>query len=255
MERARIAYRNARAEYERAQPLSDKQIITRKELEALKAAYEDARVAYEALSPQHTGKGVAVTAPMAGYVKNVTVKEGDYVTTGQPLMTLAQNRRLQLRADVSERYYDALKQITSAHFKTPYDDAVYALEQMHGRILSYGKASDDNTFYLPVTFEFDNTGNIIPGSFVETYLLTGERDGVISLPLSALTEEQGLYFVYLQESPGIYRKNEVTPGSDDGQRVEILSGLKAGDNVVIQGAYYVRLASASNAIPAHNHSH
>ena len=247
--------RKLRCQYERAKPLAEKQIVTRKDLENLKAAYEDARISYEALDPQHTRKGIAVTAPTGGYVKNVAVKEGDYVTTGQALMTLTQNRRLQLRADVSERYYGALKQITSAHFKTPYDDKVYALENLHGRILSYGKASDENAFYIPVLFEFDNTGDIVPGSYVETYLRGAERTGVISLPVSALTEEQGLYFVYLQEGKEVYRKQEVKTGAEDGLRVEILSGLKPGDRVVTQGAYHVKLASASNAIPAHNHSH
>ena len=254
-ERAYVAYQNAKAEYERAKPLAEKQIVTRKDLENLKAAYEDARISYEALDPHHTRKGVAVTASTGGYVKNVAVKEGDYVTTGQPLMTLTQNRRLQLRADVSERYYGALKQIASAHFKTPYDDTVYALENLHGRVLSYGKASDENAFYIPVLFEFDNTGDIVPGSFVETYLTGATRAGVITLPVSALTEEQGLYFVYLQEDKEVYRKQEVKTGAEDGLRVEILSGLKPGDRVVTQGAYHVKLASASNAIPAHNHSH
>ena len=242
VERAYVAYQNAKAEYERAKPLAEKQIVTRKDLENLKAAYEDARISYEALDPHHTRKGVAV-------------KEGDYVTTGQPLMTLTQNRRLQLRADVSERYYGALKQITSAHFNTPYDDTVYTLENLHGRVLSYGKASDENAFYIPVLFEFDNTGDIVPGSFVETYLTGATRTGVITLPVSALTEEQGLYFVYLQESKEVYRKQEVKTGAENGLRVEILSGLKPGDRVVTQGAYHVKLASASNTIPAHNHSH
>lgn len=255
VERAYVAYQNAKAEYERAKPLAEKQIVTRKELENLKAAYEDARISYEALDPHHTRKGVAVTASTGGYVKNVAVKEGDYVTTGQPLMTLTQNRRLQLRADVSERYYGALKQITSAHFNTPYDDTVYTLENLHGRVLSYGKASDENAFYIPVLFEFDNTGDIVPGSFVETYLTGATRTGVITLPVSALTEEQGLYFVYLQESKEVYRKQEVKTGAENGLRVEILSGLKPGDRVVTQGAYHVKLASASNTIPAHNHSH
>ena len=223
VERAYVAYQNAKAEYERAKPLAEKQIVTRKDLENLKAAYEDARISYEALDPHHTRKGVAVTASTGGYVKNVAVKEGDYVTTGQPLMTLT---RLQLRADVSERYYGALKQITSAHFNTPYDDTVYTLENLHGRVLSYGKASDENAFYIPVLFEFDNTGDIVPGSFVETYLTGATRTGVITLPVSALTEEQGLYFVYLQESKEVYRKQEVKTGAENGLRVEILSGLK-----------------------------
>ena len=255
VERAYVAYQNAKAEYDRARPLAEKQIVTRKELESLKAAYEDARINYEALKPQHTQQGVAVAAPKGGYVKSVAVKEGDYVATGQALMTLTQNRRLQLRADVSERYYGALPQITSARFKSPYDDAVYDLANLHGRLLSYGKASDDSSFHIPVWFELDNADGIVPGSFVEVYLLGAERTGVVSLPVSALTEEQGLYFVYLQEDKEVYRKQEVRTGANDGQRVEILSGLKAGDRVVTQGAIHVKLASASNAIPAHTHSH
>ena len=39
------------------------------------------------------------------------------------------------------------------------------------------------------------------------------------------------------------------------RRVQILSGIKAGDRVVTQGAYQVKLACASNAIPAHSHEH
>lgn len=255
VERAYITYQNARTEYERALPLAEKQIVSRKELERLKAAYEDARVNYEALAPQHTEKGVSVQAPITGYIKNIAVKEGDYVSTGQTLATVSQSRRLRLRADVSERYYQMLPHLTSACFKTPYDNKVYALEQLNGRLLSYGKTPDDSSYYLPVTFEFDNAGNIVPGSFVEVSLLGSKRSGVISLPVSALTEEQGAYFVYLQVDSEGYRKQEVKTGADNGLRVEILSGLKTGDRVVTQGAYHVRLAAASNAIPAHTHSH
>jgi len=51
---------------------------------------------------------------------------------------------------------------------------------------------------VPVTFEFDNKGEVIPGSFVEVFLLSSPMENVISLPRTALTEEQGGYFVYLQ---------------------------------------------------------
>lgn len=253
-ERAHIAYQKAKSEYERAKALAEKKIVAQKEVEALRAAYEEARLASEALSSRAAGKGTAVAAPISGFVKNVNVKEGDYVTVGQPLMTLTQNRRLRLRADVSERYYGALNRIVSAHFKTPYNDTVYALDDLKGRVLSYGKASDGATF-IPVTFEFDNTDGVVSGAFVEVYLLTEERNDVLSLPWSAITEEQGAYFVYLREGKDIYRKKEVKVGADNGRRVEITSGLSAGDYVVTQGAYHVKLASASSAIPAHTHSH
>lgn len=253
-ERARIAYQKAKSEYERAKVLAEKKIVAQKEVEALKAAYEEARLACEALSAREDGKGTTVVAPISGFVKGVNVKEGDYVTVGQPLMTLTQNRRLQLRADVSERHYSALSRIVSAHFRPSYTDNVYALEDLKGRVLSYGKASD-RAAYIPVTFEFDNADGVVSGAFAEVYLLSGERNDVLSLPWSAITEEQGAYFVYIREGKDVYRKQEVKVGADDGRRVEILSGLSVGDCVVTQGAYHVKLASASSAIPAHTHSH
>lgn len=75
------------------------------------------------------------------------------------------------------------------------------------------------------------------------------------LPRTALTEEQGLFFAYLQLDEEGYKKQEVTLGADNGKSVQVLSGIKAGDRVVTQGAYQVKLASASNAIPAHSHEH
>ena len=59
--------------------------------------------------------------------------------------------------------------------------------------------------------------------------------------------------MYLQIEDEIFRKQEVTPGQSDGTRVEILKGLKIGDKVVTKGTYQVKLATASTAIPGHNH--
>lgn len=203
----------------------------------------------------HSAIGQNITAPIAGYVKSILVNEGDYVTIGQPLVSVTQNRRLFLRAEVSEKYYPYLRTISSANFRTPYNNEVYELNELSGRLLSFGKTSGDNSFYVPVTFEFDNKGEVIPGSFVEVYLLSSQLENVISVPRTALTEEQGIFFVYLQLDEEGYKKQEVTLGADNGKSVQILTGIKPGDRVVTEGAYQVRLASASNAIPAHSHEH
>lgn len=253
--RAKIAYETAQKEYERMSDLVGDKIVSQKEFEQAKLAYENAKVAYEAVKGKHSAKGVAVTAPIQGFLKNILVKEGDYATVGQPLATIAQNNRLVLKADVSEKYYAQLPLIRSAYFKTPYDDQVYQLDQLNGRLLSYGRSSGSNSFYVPVLFEFDNKGAIIPGSFVEIYLLGKQLENVISVPMSALVEEQGSYWVYIRLDEDCYKKQLVTIGADNGKQVQILSGLKADDEVVTQGAYQIKLASASNAIPAHSHSH
>lgn len=255
VQKAKVAYEKAKEEYERAQKLVSSQIVSQKDFAGLREAYENARLTYEALKPSKSGKGVSVKSPISGFIKACLVKEGDYVTVGQPLMTVTQTRRLVLKAEVSERYYAQLSQVVSANFQTPYNNKVYSLENLGGKLLSFGKSSGDTSYYVPVTFEFDNRGDMVPGSFVEVYLLSGERSGVLSLPLSALTEEQGVYFVYLKLDEECYKKQEVKLGTSDGSRVEILSGIKDGDTVVTRGAIHVKLASASNAIPAHTHNH
>ena len=241
--------------YERMKALVKNQIVSDKEFSQAEQNYENARISYEALAKGDTKGGQAISSPISGYVKNILVKEGDYVTIGQPLVSVTQNRRLFLRAEVSGKYYPYLRTIGSANFKTPYDNKVYELKDLNGRLLSFGKSAGDNSFYVPVTFEFDNKGDIIPGSFVEAYLLSTRMENVISLPRTALTEEQGLFFVYLQLDEEGYKKQEVTLGADNGKSVQILTGVKAGDAVVTDGAYQVKLASASNAIPAHSHEH
>ena len=117
------------------------------------------------------------------------------------------------------------------------------------------KSAGAGSFYVPVTFSFDNKGDMIPGSFVEIYLLSKTMEDVIVLPEEALTEEQGLYFIYLQKCAESYKKQEVKIGASNGKEVQILEGLHAGDRVVVKGAYHVKLASASNALPAHSHEH
>ena len=230
VEKARVAYETARKEYERMEALLPDRIVSEKDFARAREAYENARISYEAVAKNQTAGGQVVTAPIGGYVKSLLVKEGDYVSVGQPVASITQNRRLFLRADVSEKYYQDLANIGSAHFRTPYDDTTYALDQLNGRLLSYGKASGTDGYYIPVTFEFDNRGGIVPGSF-------------------------GSFFVYRQLDEECYEKQLVTVGASDGERVQILSGIRAGDRIVTEGAYQVKLASASNAIPAHTHEH
>jgi RND family efflux transporter MFP subunit len=252
--KAKIAYETARQEYQRAGELVKDKIISAKEYEQAQLRFETARTAYEAQAPDMTASGVNVSSPMTGYLKSRWVAQGEYVSVGQPIATVSQNKRLQLRAEVSENNYKALRKISSAHFKPAYDNVMYKLSDLNGRLLSFGKAAGDQSFYIPVIFEFDNVGDLIPGSFAEVYLLSGVQENVISVPVSSLTEEQGLNFVYLQLDEEGYKKQEITVGHNNGERVEVLSGLQIGDQVVTRGVYQVKLAATSSIMPeAHSH--
>ena len=254
-QRARITYETAKSEYERAQKLIADKIITEKEYLAAKADFENAELAYKAVGGGNGSKGVAVKSPAGGYVKECLVKAGDYVEVGQPMMVVTQNRHLYLRAEVPERDYAAINQVSSAKFKTSYSDKVYDIKDLNGRLLSYGKTSGSSSSFITVTFEFDNASGLIPGAFAEVYLLTNDRSNVISVPVSALTEEQGVHFVYIREDEECYRKQEVRLGASDGQQTEITEGLKGGEVLVTEGAIHVKLASAGKSIPGHTHNH
>ena len=253
--KAKIAYETALKEYQRTEGLVKDQIISAKEFEQVKLRYETAKTIYDAQASNITASGVSVTSPISGYIKNRLVAQGEYVSVGQQIATVSQNKRLQLRAEVSENNFKMLKSISSANFELAYDNTVYKLSDLNGKLLSYGKTSGDQTFYIPVTFEFDNIGDIIPGAFTEVYLLSSPQSNVISVPVSSITEEQGLNFVYLQLDEEGYKKQEVMLGQNNGERVQILSGLKNGDNVVVTGVYQVKLAAISSVMPEGHAAH
>jgi RND family efflux transporter MFP subunit len=251
--RTRVLYEKAKSEYERAEELIKDRIISEKDFDRALSDYRTAKAAFDAIGGDRSEGGVSVYAPLSGYLKNLRVKEGDYVETGSPLATISQNSRLQLRVEIPEKYYGSLPLIRTACFRTPYDSRLYRLEDLNGRLLSYARSMDTGAFYIPVTFEFDNKGDVLPGGYVEAYLFTTPLANTLSVPLSSLIEEQGVYSVFLQEDEDCYRKQTVSLGADNGSDVQILSGIKAGDVVVTEAAYHLKLASASNALPAHHH--
>jgi RND family efflux transporter MFP subunit len=252
LQKARLAYETALAEYERAQRLVGDKIISAREFEQIRLRYETAKTTYEGQAQGMTERGASVSSPIKGYLKQVLVPNGAYVEVGQPVAVVTQTNRLHLRAKVSERDYGQLAKVSKAQFIPAYTDRLYRTDELNGKLLSYGRVADGA--FVPVTFEIDNVGDLIAGSYAEVYLLTQPESGVVSVPVSALTEEQGLYFVYVQVCAEEYEKRSVRIGRCNGERVEILHGLHHGESVVTQGAYHVKLASMSTAIP-HGHSH
>ncbi|MDE6176644.1 MAG: efflux RND transporter periplasmic adaptor subunit, partial [Paramuribaculum sp.] len=254
--RARIAYERARADFERAEKLKAEKLLTESEFNDAKAAFESARLAYEAVG-KSPASGITLTAPIAGYISEALVKEGDFVEVGQPLLSLTRSRHLYLRAEVAEKDFDRVRRVVSARFRTSYSDSVYDLKTRGGRLLSLGRMAGSTSSFIPLTFEFDNCPGVIPGSFADIWLVTAETRNAIAVLNSALTEEQGVCYVYLRnpDDDDCYRKQPVTTGETDGSRTMILSGLHQGDLLVTKGAIHVKLASAGNSIPGHTHNH
>ena len=195
---AKVAYDKAKADYDRAQELVKDNIVSQRDFLDTKAIYETEQANYNNLSRNYQSGGQKVVSPISGFVKNILVAEGQYVSVGQPIASVSQNRSLVLKAEVSQKYFSKLPFISSANFKTAYDNKIYSIESLNGKLLSYGKSNDANTLFIPVTFSFDNKGEVVSGSLVDVYLKLQSFDGAIVIPVSSLIEEQGLFYAYVQ---------------------------------------------------------
>ncbi|MGM9788220.1 MAG: efflux RND transporter periplasmic adaptor subunit [Candidatus Cryptobacteroides sp.] len=253
--KAQLEYESARKEYERAEKLIADKIISEQEFENVRLRYELAKSAYSAASSNTLKAGVDILSPSDGYIVQLYVKQGEYVTVGQPLLRIAKNDRLALKAEVSQRYYGELPSILDAHIKLISEDSYHSLKDLNASLISIGGASYRTNPYISVYFEFENSLNYPSGAYVELYLLCPSDERVINIPLSSLIEDQGKYYVFIREHEDMYRKQKVTLGRRDGFRTEILSGLKEGEEVVVNGAYSLRAASATAVIPGHSHNH
>jgi RND family efflux transporter MFP subunit len=245
----------AQAEYSRASELVKDKLITQGEFQAAKLRYQNAQIALGNLSRNYSVGGKGLSSPITGYIKNIMVSEGQFVSAGQPLATITKNQRLVLRADVSLKDAGRISTIQEANFTVVQNKLTYNTKNLNGRLLTIAKATGNNTPYIPVHFQIDGRPGMIPGSFAEVYLKTVPIYNALAIPVSALVEEQGVFYAYVQTEGESFQKRELKLGANDGEKVQVLSGLAEGERVVIKGAYQIKLSQASGALPAHGHEH
>ena len=253
--KAKVAFETAEKEFHRAEKLVADKIISEKDFEQAKLNYETAKASYEGQAANLSEHGVSLKSKAAGYVSRILVGQGEYVSVGQIVAKLVSNNKMQLVSDLPEGHFKDLGKIHDANFQAAYDSEVYNVKALKGRLVSCGRVASEGSAYIPVTFEFENRGGFIPGSFAEVWLLSDSREDALSLPVGALSEDQGIFAVFVRLEEEIFKRQEVTIGHSNGQRVEILAGLRGGEEVVVRGTHQVKLASASTAIPGHTHNH
>ena len=100
-----------------------------------------------------------------------------------------------------------------------------------------------------------NGSGAAAGTPFTAYLIGSPRSNVLTVPVEALSEQQGSYYVYVNTEGHHFAKRLVRPGASDGERVEI-SGVEPGERVVVRGVSAVRLAETSAVAPqGHSHNH
>ena len=193
---------------------------------------------------------------MSGFVKQVFVQNGQSVEAGQSIVSVSQNKTLVLRAEVQQKYAPILGTIKSANIRTINDNQTYTLEQLNGKVISYGKTANSDNYLIPVSLQIDNKGGFVSGGFVEIYLKSLTNAQALTVPNAALLEEQGVYYLYVQVNPELFEKREVKIGGTDGLNTEIISGITNQDRIVTKGAMMIKLAQATGNLDAHSgHNH
>jgi RND family efflux transporter MFP subunit len=252
---AKLKLEKTEAEFERAKSLREDKIVTEKAFLEAKSAYENAKVQFNSINKNFTANGLSILSPVNGFVCNIYVNEGQYVEKGSVLAKVDQGSKLMLKADVYQKHLQELTHIKTANFKLPYRDKVFSTEELNGRIIAYGKDIQEEDYTTPLYFELDLTPELYAGSFVEVYLKSENAKNVLHIEKSAILEDQGLKYVFVQTGGESFEKRFIKIGADNGREVEILNGLNEGDRVVTQGAYFVKLASLAGSLPAHSHEH
>lgn len=244
-------YNRAKADYERKKSLSADRLVTENDLQEAEAEYLKAKKAYDNMQDNFAGGKQVVKSPVSGYVKDIFVENGSYVVAGQELMTICRAGRLYLRADLQPKYFPVLKNVVSANFKSLNNSKIYSLDDLNGRLLSYGKATSFDNPLIPVTFEIDDNDELVSGSFVELYIMTKDENEGIMVPNSALIEEMGSFFVFVEVRHELFEKRAVTVGASDGFNTQIVRGLEPDETIVSKGAIYIKLAQGSGKLDPH----
>ncbi|MBW6459400.1 MAG: efflux RND transporter periplasmic adaptor subunit [Bacteroidales bacterium] len=247
---ARNNFEKAKSDYERISELANDKIMSEKDLLEARNKYENTKVVFENLEKNFSLDGQTVKSPVDGFISQVFVHNGQYVEAGQPLIRIIQNIKMVLYAEVQQKFAPVLSKVVTANIRTLPGGNTYRLDDLRGRILSYGRNANSDNFLLPVSLLIETNGEFVSGGFSEVYLITADLKQAMSVPNTALLEEQGNYFVFVQITPELFEKRVVKTGATEGINTEIIEGIGFQDRIVTKGAIYIKLAQATGTLDA-----
>lgn len=173
-----------------------------------------------------------VVSTVSGEVLTLNVAQGDNITASEAVAGILTDSGLKIQTEVPERYIAVLeKEETSPFTVRSYPERVY-----EGRLSYIAPVVDTatRTVGIELSVEGDDDG-LMPGMAATVSLAVGSVSDVITLPLSAVSEDGSGSYVYVV-SGGISEKRYVETGLDDGERIAVLSGLNEGESVVVSGS-------------------
>ncbi|MBO9642928.1 MAG: efflux RND transporter periplasmic adaptor subunit [Pseudacidovorax sp.] len=240
--KAQAALLQARQDFERQQTLNQADIAAAKDLQAarqtLTAAESDARAARERLAQLGAPVDAAsrreyvLRAPIAGRVVDMSGALGGYWNdTTASLMTVADLSTVWLAASVPEKDIAALSVGQAVHIAL---DA-YPGRQFEGKARYIGDLVDADTRTVRVRVAIDNRERLFkPGMYAHA-TLEGPSQPALLIPATAVLQSGLATRVFVEQAPFQYESRLVVLGRSADDKVEVVSGLKAGERIVVQG--------------------
>ena len=226
-----VAVRNqAKANFERAKTLSEQKAISEQSLEdatmALKVADASAALARARFDKTR------VRAPFTGIAGRRRVSRGAYVRAGDVITDLARVDEMKVSFAAPERYLAQLKVGVPVEVTTP----AFPHQPFPGRISVVDPMIDPQTRSVQVLAVIPNRQRLLrPGMSANLSVTFAERPGSLVVPDEAVFAEGNQSFVFVVGDSNKVERVAVTLGSRDSSRVEILSGLQAGQRIVRAG--------------------
>jgi membrane fusion protein (multidrug efflux system) len=223
-DRAEAAYALARADFLRDQKVHAKGVIPVAELEAQKTRMQTAKADLD--NARLLLERCRVTAPIDGIIRRLDAKEGMFLGIGDPIGVILQIDRVKAVIGIPESDITAVRELEQIDVQIrALDDKIVAGSR------SFLSPSPDSTARLyRLELALDNPGHaILPGMFVRADIVKDRKPAALAVPLYSIISRNDEQYVYIEED-GVARKRPVTTGI-----AEIVSGLNAGDRVIVEG--------------------
>ncbi|MGB7769447.1 MAG: efflux RND transporter periplasmic adaptor subunit [Verrucomicrobiia bacterium] len=227
LDQAEASREQAERNWDRISALFHQQAATHAEFDDAQA---QKRVADAAVAEAKAMLAYAkIVAPFDGVVTRKWTDVGDFAAPGKPLLDIEDPSKLQVQADVPD--------VIASHVRDGEDLAVHvdALnEELTGTIAEISPAGDPITHTFRVKVDLPATPGLMSGQFARLEVPIGKSQALL-VPDSAVVERGELEILFVVVS-GHAQLCLVKTGRHAGDQMEILSGLDAGDIVVIHGA-------------------
>lgn len=223
---AEAQLKQADAEFQRARQLMEKAATTDQALTAAESMFNTARANVDRVKVMLSY--AQLTSPIDGIVTDRRIEVGNMANPGQPLISVYDPTRMRLDAPVPVRIvrHLALGQEVSVELERP-------ARVFKGVVSEVVSEIDPASRTQMVKVHLEGVdGAVLPGTFGRM-TLNGEIGAVIRIPASAVYRSGQLEFVQVVVGERVVRRL-ITTGAVQGDQVDVLSGLNAGERVLVQ---------------------